>query len=489
MRYRIRSRIRLSGTSLRVRVALGVALPILLVLTALSLMRYKRERQLLQDQTNLTVAQLGEVIMGGLRHTMLTNDREMLSQTLADIGRMETVQEVQVINLAGRVIADSYGEQIGTTWRLDDRGCVECHQFPAETRSRTARSSTSSGVLRISRPIPNEPDCVGCHEQDGSHLGVLLADLSVVDIEKRLRHNLQMDLGISAGSTVLVTLGMYLLIHWLVVRRVEVFRRPLAEFAAGDFAARLPIPSGPTDELGDLANAFNHMADELVRHTQEQEERDRLRQRAIAEERHRIARELHDGLAQLLGYVNTKAMAVRMMLQEQQVQAADENLLQLEKAARNLLVDVRGAILDLKMAEQDRVNLAAALKDFGAEFSRLNGLPVELALAPAVEGLSLAADAEHKLLRIVQESLTNVRKHASATHACVSARIDDGVLELTVSDDGKGFDPNRVWIDQRSHFGLNMMRERAEAIGAEFDLDTELGAGTRVMVRLPLSDL
>jgi two-component system nitrate/nitrite sensor histidine kinase NarX len=88
------------------------------------------------------------------------------------------------------------------------------------------------------------------------------------------------------------------------------------------------------------------------------------------------------------------------------------------------------------------------------------------------------------LLRIVQEALTNVRKHASATNAWISLRISDGVLELTVSDDGQGFDPDHVPTTHRPHFGLSTMRERAEAIGAEFDLDSEPGAGTRVTVRL-----
>jgi signal transduction histidine kinase len=207
-------------------------------------------------------------------------------------------------------------------------------------------------------------------------------------------------------------------------------------------------------------------------------------QSLIDEERQRIARELHDGLAQLLGYVSTKAMAVRLMLKNRRTEAADQHLLQLEEAARELYVDVRQAILDLKMTGQSGAGVTATLKDFTAQFSRLSGLPVELAIAPAVESLSLTAEIELQLLRIVQEALTNVRKHASATKVRISLRVNDGVLELTVSDDGQGFDPDHVRGTHRPHFGLSTMRERAEAIGAEFDLDSEPGAGTRVTVRL-----
>jgi len=84
--------------------------------------------------------------------------------------------------------------------------------------------------------------------------------------------------------------------------------------------------------------------------------------------------------------------------------------------------------------------------------------------------------------------LTNVRKHASATQARVSLRINDNILELTVADNGKGFDVEDYGLNHRPRFGLSTMRERAEAIGAEFNLDSEPGAGTRVTVRLALRE-
>lgn len=213
-----------------------------------------------------------------------------------------------------------------------------------------------------------------------------------------------------------------------------------------------------------------------------------MRQRAIVEERHRIARELHDGLAQLLGYVNTKAMAIRLMLQKQQVEAADHNLLQLEETARELFVDVREAILDPKIAGQDGTHLSTMLKDYIAQSRRLSDMAVEFVLHPAVEDLPLSAENERQLLRIVQKALTNVRKHASANDVCISSGINDGVLEVTVSDGGTGFDPNGTWTSHRPHFGLRIMPERAAAIGAEFDLESEPGTGTQITVRLPLDD-
>lgn len=214
-----------------------------------------------------------------------------------------------------------------------------------------------------------------------------------------------------------------------------------------------------------------------------------FQQSLIDEERQRIARELHDGLAQLLGYVNTKTMAIRLMLKKRRMEAAEKHLLQLEEAARELFADVREAILDLKIARQGDASLADTLRDFTTQFSRLSGLPVELVLDPAVKDLSLAAEVELHLLRIVQEALANARKHAEATKAQVGLQLSDGALELTISDDGKGFDPDSIRAVHWPHLGLSSMRERAEAIGAMFDLCSKSGAGALITVHLVIGDL
>ena len=481
-----RSRLRLSRTSLRARIAFGGALPMLLILTLLSLSRYEQQRRVLDERIRPTVMQVAEVLLTSLRQTMLSGNSELLTRTLADLHTVGTMERLQIINTEGQVRASSQVEQIGSVHGDSELGCVECHQYSPGLRPRMVRLSPTSGLLRVSVPIANEPACGGCHAGQGPHLGVLLADMSVSDIEDRFGQDLRMNLAISVGGTLLLTAGLYALIHWLIVRRIEAFGHPLAKFSAGEFAARLPQSSRLPDEIDQLALSFNRMADELERHDQEQERRIELRQRAIVEERERIARELHDGLAQLLGYVNTKAMAVRLMLKSRQMEAANQNLLQLEEAARELFVDVREAILGLKMAEQKSAGLAGTIREFTQQFSRLSGLPVTLTIGAAAEGIPLNIETELQLLRIVQESLANSRKHAEATQIRVCLQVSDSRLELEVSDDGKGFDPTQIRSDRHPHFGLNTMRERAAAIGADFHLESEPGAGTRITVRLPI---
>jgi signal transduction histidine kinase len=214
-----------------------------------------------------------------------------------------------------------------------------------------------------------------------------------------------------------------------------------------------------------------------------------FQQALVKEERQRIARELHDGMAQLLGYVNTKAMAVRLLLNTGQVEAAEQHLMQLEEAARKLFVDVREAILDLKMSGQEGEGLVASLQEFVAQFTRLSGLPVDLQIDPNVKGLPLSAEIDLQMLRIAQEALANVRKHAAATKAWVTLTFDGTVLELAIGDDGRGFVPDAVAPAEWPHIGLSTMRERAQAMGAGITLDTEPGKGTRVVVRLALDSL
>jgi signal transduction histidine kinase len=346
-------------------------------------------------------------------------------------------------------------------------------------------------MLRITTPIRNETACQDCHASGDAPLGVLHIDVSLAGVEPPLLNDLRVDLLFTAGITVLFTLGLYVLIHRLVVRRISALRRPLAELAAGNLDARLPIALDPSDEIDALTEAVNHMAAELQQYTRQQQELGELRQRAIVEERERIARDLHDGLAQLLGYVNTKAMAVRLMLKNDQRETAEKHLLQLEEAAQALFVDVREAIVGLKatdLAAGRGDGLAVMLKEYVAQFSRLCGIPVQVNVSPQVASVPLPAETEAQLLRIVQEALTNVRKHAAAECAAVGLDVHNGALELTVRDDGAGFRPGALYSDGWTHFGLSTMRERAEAIGAQFTLDSDPGRGTRILVRLRLEE-
>lgn len=211
-----------------------------------------------------------------------------------------------------------------------------------------------------------------------------------------------------------------------------------------------------------------------------------LRELAIRGERERIAREMHDGLAQVLGYVNTKSQAVEELLAAGRVDEARSHLAELATAARSVYVDVREAILGLTSPIVPERGLVGALEEYAQRYSEASKLvAVVVADAPARE-LALPPQVQAQLYRIVQEALTNVRKHAAAQRACVELSIDGDALRITVDDDGRGFDPGASESSAWPHFGVRTMRERAESLGGAFELAPRPDGGTRLRLALPL---
>lgn len=206
---------------------------------------------------------------------------------------------------------------------------------------------------------------------------------------------------------------------------------------------------------------------------------------AVVEERMRIARELHDGLAQVLGYINTQTLAIRKLLSSGRVGEAQDELAVMEEAARKVYGDVREAILGLR-ASLSRQGLVPALRSYLEEYERMAGATLRLEQGEGLDGLELPLSVEIQLVRIVQEALSNVRKHASAASATVRISTEGGAVTLEVIDDGHGFDLDLSEPTGWPRLGLQTMRERAQAIGGQFELDSRPGSGTHVTVRLPL---
>lgn len=200
---------------------------------------------------------------------------------------------------------------------------------------------------------------------------------------------------------------------------------------------------------------------------------------ATLAERERIAMEMHDGLAQVLGYVNTKAQAVKEFLSRGDVESAIKHMDQLEASARDTYDDVREAILALGTDGRKRP-LVESLREYVDRFSGMTGILVSLDTAGLA--LDLPPRDEVQLIRIVQEALANARKHADAKSVQVVLASRPGGWKLSVEDDGRGFEPAKLVRDPWPHLGLQSMRERSSAIGATFILDTAPGMGTRVIV-------
>jgi len=203
-------------------------------------------------------------------------------------------------------------------------------------------------------------------------------------------------------------------------------------------------------------------------------------QMTILSERDRIARELHDSLAQVLGQIH---LQLRGLEARTDGAAISSDLAELADTADEAYRDVRETILGLRENIPSDGGLEAALRAYLAKYSRQTGIATRLD-CDEIAGRSLSPKAEVQLLRVVQEALTNVRKHAGATQVRVELRDREGTPVLSVADDGGGFDPSSVGPSMVGGFGLRSMRERVELLGGTLDVHTAPGSGTRIVAKL-----
>jgi len=202
-------------------------------------------------------------------------------------------------------------------------------------------------------------------------------------------------------------------------------------------------------------------------------------------ERSRLAQEVHDGPAQALTNAIFQVEYIERVLDHDQALARTE-LRFLRQLLRRELGDVRTFISQLRPRVLDQLGLDGSIRETVENMAALTGLPIDVDLHAPATGLN---DAEQTVvLRIVQEALQNIRKHASAAAAMVSTRIDGNAWVLEIRDDGRGFDVNTVTARSRRNFGLQFMRERAELIGARFEVRSRPDGGTVVWLAIPLRE-
>jgi signal transduction histidine kinase len=204
---------------------------------------------------------------------------------------------------------------------------------------------------------------------------------------------------------------------------------------------------------------------------------------AVAQERLRIAHEMHDGIAQVLGYVNTKVQAAMEYLRREKTEEGLVQLRELAAAAREAYGDVREAIVDLRTLPGPSRSFEEVLREYIDRWKEQTEVEATL----VVDGdMVMPSGIELQLVRIIQESLTNVRKHAKATLATIEVRRREQKVLISVRDDGSGFVQSGLSRGVFPRFGLSTMRERAESIGGTFSIESTPGEGTVVNVAVPL---
>ena len=204
-----------------------------------------------------------------------------------------------------------------------------------------------------------------------------------------------------------------------------------------------------------------------------------------AEERNRLAREIHDTLAQGLTAVSLKLETADALLEAgvepEQVRQTVNQALALTRAN---LEEARRSVLDLRAAPLEGHTLPQALAKLAAEVSRQQAIEVIFETTTANRPLPLRVEVG--LYRIAQEALNNISRHAAATHVTIQLTLSSRALTLTIEDDGRGFDPAHI---PKNSFGLIGINERAKLLGGQFHLQSWAGAGVKAQVHIPLEKL
>ena len=284
--------------------------------------------------------------------------------------------------------------------------------------------------------------------------------------------------------SITIGLGLALLLTYILTRPIQNLLLATNQISEGKFDFRAQVFSG--DEIGKLAVAFNKMADSLQMFRQEVKEKEAIRQALIEkivlaqeEERASIARDLHDQLGQSLSALLLEIQSMRDVEQKH----ADVNT-KLEAKTYSLIDEVRRLAWGMHPSILDDYGLNNALARYIAEISKASKIEIDYQYLCHDQLERLPVRTEVTLYRIAQEAITNIVRHARASHASVilMRSIKDSLL--LIEDDGIGFDLEEVEREGLSHMGLIGMRERATLLGAEFTIESAPGNGVTIRVKI-----
>lgn len=369
--------------------------------------------------------------------------------------------------------------------RLND-GLLDLHRFNTALARETRYDRAVQRVVESARELLRAPLAILALPEGFPRAPVVvLADDSHEPMARQVSRAV-VDAIVAAsasGQPPLRVDGEALLPEWLAEGSVVSAPIPVAGVAGGTLLAGRPAPGAFDGTDARILAMFAAHAAIVLQNARLYEDVQAL---AVERERQQIAREMHDGLAQVLGFVNTKAQAVEQYLQKGETELARVQMAELAEAARNVYADIREGIVALRtQGGAEGRGLDELVAEYVEEFEHFARLHVAVAWEVQPERIALSPVAEVQLLRIVQEALTNIRRHARASLAEVVFSEHEGALLVRIRDNGRGFDPARIARGEWPQFGLRAMAERAEAAGGTLTIESEPGRGTVVEATFP----
>ncbi len=349
--------------------------------------------------------------------------------------------------------------------------CLPAAAVPFLARARSGEGDPARLAARVGRDVLLATPVLTPEDRP---VGVLLLRISLPSDVARfalelLRTLLPSALVVLLFATAVGTLFGFLTARGLV-RRLNALAAAADAWSRGDFTALIHDPS--PDELGRLARRLNRMAEELQTLLQTREAL------AALEERNRLARDLHDAVKQQVFAAGMQIAAARARI-DADPKKAKAHLAEAEELVRQAQEELTALIRQLRPAALEGKGLAAALREYVADWSRRTGIRARV----RIQGeRPLPLPAEQALFRALQEALANVARHSGAARAEVGLAWDDEGLRAWVRDDGRGFDPAAA---RGKGLGLASMEERIRSVGGTLEVDSRPGAGTTVRMWIP----
>jgi signal transduction histidine kinase len=455
-----------TAVSIRTKI-LGMALGLVLLLGAGIIVQVRNSLLLtFQEQLQDKSVTVTRDLAARATDPILLNDLVSLQRLLSDtIENNPDARYAFVVGKDGQVLAHTFGAGFPV-------GLLDANTTTADEHHNTVVLEEDDGLIwDTAVPIFN------------GRAGVARLGIS----DRRLQRSMQSILTQIALAVVLVlALGILVAtsLTWVLTRPILALVRATESVAKGDFSPR--VQRWADDEIGDLADAFNRMTEELSRTDEIRREREQLRrqllERVIAtqeDERKRIARELHDSTSQNLTSLMVGIKSLSANCGNAEMKAEAENL---RSVASQTLDDIHNISLRLRPSVLDDIGLSAALEKLKEEWQAQYKIPLDLMIRCGTE--RMPAEVETAIYRIIQEALTNITRHAGASTVSVLVEHRKNHLLAVIEDNGQGFDANGKMGNGR--LGLVGMRERAELLDGKLTIESSPKSGTSIYVDIPL---
>lgn len=209
-------------------------------------------------------------------------------------------------------------------------------------------------------------------------------------------------------------------------------------------------------------------------------------QLAVSEEREKMARDLHDNLGQVLGFVNLQAQGIRQELKNSGVDSVTGRIDRLVDATQSAHADLRKYIRSIRDPAYSEADFLTALRKNVFEFRDRTGIGVKLSIPDGFSGETMQPNAQIQILSVVKEALNNIRKHAEAEHAEIAVSLERETICVSIRDDGIGFFEECHPDRSKTKFGLDIMRERVAEIGGTLKVESVPGKGCVIILNAPM---